>query len=151
MNSFWQVYTDGGARGNPGPAGIGVVINQCSVSQSDTIGKCDLVIAKHAYIGEGTNNQAEYKALILALEELEKLKVADPVEFFLDSKLVVEQVLRNYKMKNPGLAPLLATVWSLLDDLGVKTTFTHIPRERNKQADLLVNQAIDEGVRAMKE
>ena len=127
-----QIYTDGGARGNPGPAGIGAVI----WSGNELVGQ------HKKYIGKATNNQAEYKAVILALEEAKKL---DPVEldFFLDSELVVKQLNREYKVKDKDLAPLFVRVWNL--SMGFKkVTFTHVPREKNKEADKLVNEAIDQ-------
>jgi ribonuclease HI len=127
-----QIFTDGGARGNPGPAGIGVVI----WSGNELVGR------HKKYIGEATNNQAEYKAVILALEEAKKIG-AEELEFFLDSELVVKQLNREYKVKDKDLAPLFVQVWNL--SLGFKkTTFQHVPREKNKEADKLVNEAIDQ-------
>lgn len=126
-----QIFTDGGARGNPGPAGIGVVIWNGN----------ELVDRHKKYIGEATNNQAEYKAVILALEEASKLAVEE-LEFFLDSELVVKQINREYKVKDKDLAALFVQVWNL--NMGFKkATFTHVPREKNKEADKLVNEAID--------
>lgn len=126
-----QIHTDGGARGNPGPAGIGVVIWDGN----------NLVGRHNAYIGEATNNQAEYKAVILALQEARKLG-AEELEFFLDSELVVKQLNREYKVKDKDLAPLFVQVWNL--SLGFKkVTFEHVPREKNKEADKLVNEAIN--------
>jgi ribonuclease HI len=128
-----QIYTDGGARGNPGPAGIGVVI----WSGNNLVGR------HKNYIGEATNNQAEYKAVILALEEAKKLG-AEELDFFLDSELVVKQINREYKVKDKDLAPLFVQVWNL--SMGFKKViFKHIPREKNKEADKLVNEAIDSG------
>lgn len=130
-----QIYTDGGARGNPGPAGIGVVI---------WFG--DELVGRHKdYIGEATNNQAEYKAVILALLEAKKIG-AEELEFFLDSELVVKQLNREYKVKDKDLAPLFVQVWNL--SLGFKkATFQHVPREKNKEADKLVNEAIDQALK----
>ncbi len=127
-----QIFTDGGARGNPGPAGIGVVI----WSGNELVGR------HKKYIGVATNNQAEYKAVILALEEVKKLSVEE-LEFFLDSELVVKQLNREYKVKDKDLAPLFVQAWNL--SMGFKkATFTHVPREKNKEADKLVNEAIDQ-------
>ncbi len=126
-----QIYTDGGARGNPGPAGIGVVI-WCGNN---------LVGQYSKYIGETTNNQAEYQAVILGLEQAKKLG-AKEVEVCLDSELVAKQLNREYKVKDKDLAPLFVKVWNL--SLGFrKATFHHISREKNKEADKLVNEAID--------
>lgn len=122
------IYTDGGARGNPGPSGIGVHI----VSKGDY----------HQYIGEATNNQAEYRAVILALEKA-KLFRAQQLQFYLDSELVVKQLNQQYKIKDKELAKLFVKIWNLRLNFK-KTTFSYIPREKNKLADKLVNKALDE-------
>jgi ribonuclease HI len=130
-----QIYTDGGARGNPGPAGIGVVIWNGN----------ELVGRHKKYIGEATNNQAEYQAIILGLEQAKKLG-AEELECFLDSELVVKQLNREYKVKDKDLAPLFVRVWNL--SLGFKKIiFRHVPREENREADKLVNEAIDHGTK----
>lgn len=127
------IHTDGGARGNPGPAGIGVVIDTGEIKE----------IAK--YIGEATNNQAEYQAVVEALQYI--LETYDPtevtLEFMIDSELVVEQLNGNYKVKNEGLIPLYQTARDMVMRLGGRVTFTHITRDKNKEADRLVNFAID--------
>lgn len=130
------IHTDGGARGNPGPAGIGVYV-------TDTAGK---VVLEHSrYIGETTNNQAEYLAVVDALEHAKQLGGED-LDFFLDSELVVRQLNRQYKVKDAGLAPLFMRVWNL--GIGFhKVSFTHVRREANKEADRLVNEAIDRHLR----
>ncbi|MFA6603426.1 MAG: ribonuclease HI family protein [Patescibacteria group bacterium] len=126
------VHTDGGARGNPGPSGIGVYITDESGA----------VVLEHSrYIGETTNNQAEYTAVIDALEHCKTLG-AEEVGFFLDSELVVRQLNRQYKVRDAGLAPLFMRVWNLSVSFR-KLTFTHVRREFNKNADRLVNEAID--------
>lgn len=133
-----QVYTDGGARGNPGPAGIGVVIWHGN----------ELVGRYHKYIGETTNNQAEYQALIFGLNKVKELG-AEEVECFLDSELVVKQLKREYRVKDADLAPLFVKIWNI--SLGFKKiSFTHISREKNKEADKLVNQALDEHLKTEK-
>ncbi|XOU94736.1 MAG: ribonuclease HI family protein [Candidatus Kerfeldbacteria bacterium] len=126
-----DIYTDGGSRGNPGPSGIGVVIKE----NKENIG----TFAK--YIGEGTNNQAEYEAVILGLEEAKKLK-ADELNFFIDSELVVNQLNRKYKVKDQKLGSLFVKAWNLMTNFKL-VTYTHIPREKNTEADALVNQALD--------
>lgn len=129
------IHTDGGARGNPGPAGLGVFI-------TDETGK---VLLEHGrYIGETTNNQAEYTAVIDALEHAKKLGATD-IDFFLDSELVVKQLRHEYKVRDTTLAALFLRVWNLLGAFR-KVTFTHVRREKNKDADKLVNQAIDRHV-----
>lgn len=127
-----KLFTDGGARGNPGSAGIGAVI-------LDEEGK---VIAKISeYIGETTNNQAEYKALIAGLTKVKELG-AEELEVFLDSELVVKQLNREYRVKDKDLAPLFLQVYNI--SLGFKKIiFKHIYREKNELADKLVNQALD--------
>jgi ribonuclease HI len=139
VKTYYEVYTDGGSRGNPGSSGAGVVIDLCHD------GKCTNLIEKHQFLGEMTNNQAEYRALILAIDELAKLHIQDEINFYLDSKLVVEQINGNYKMKNAGLMPLFNEAKTKLNSFPVKIIFTYVPRERNKRADLLANQAMDEG------
>lgn len=133
------IFTDGGARGNPGPAGIGIVIKSLSHEVIESYGR---------YIGETTNNQAEYKALISALEKAVELR-AEEAECFLDSELLVKQLNHEYKVRDKDLAPLFLRVWNLLNKFK-KVTFKHIPRERNKEADKLVNEAIDRHLRENK-
>ncbi len=133
---FLKIYTDGGSFGNPGPSGIGAVF----------INEEDLIIKKISkYIGNATNNQAEYKAVLFALEEAKKIK-ASKIEFFLDSELVVKQLNREYKIKNKGLAPLFIKVWNLIQSFK-KVSFIHIPREKNKEADNLVKKVISEALK----
>lgn len=137
MTNEIHVYTDGGSRGNPGPAACGIVIKKCSGSN------CQTWAEKQVYLGEATNNQAEYQALLLALNELLILKPQEKVIFFLDSQLVVEQLNGRYKMKNVGLKPLFQSVQALLQKLKVDYSIQHIPRIENKRADMLVNMALD--------
>lgn len=131
------INTDGGARGNPGPAGIGVVI-------SDISGKVLGEFKK--YIGEATNNVAEYKALILGLEESEKiLNLKSEIlhlEVKMDSELIVRQMQGIYKIKEPTLKVLAEEVVKIKNNFA-SVSFTHIRREYNKHADKLVNEAID--------
>jgi len=131
------VYTDGGARGNPGPAGAGVVIYE----RDEKIGD-----AKQ-YLGERqTNNWAEYEAVEIALGRLLEMGMKGrDIEFRLDSQLVVEQLSGNWKIKDVNLRQQATDIRSLLKDFGV-VRFTYVPREQNKEADRLVNEAIDEGL-----
>jgi len=131
------VYTDGGARGNPGPAAIGVVIQ----SQGQTV-------KKYAeFIGQATNNQAEYQAIIFALKKIKllfgkkKAKVME-IEVCLDSELIAKQLNHQYKIKEKDLQPLFIKVWNLILDFG-QVSFKYISRQKNKEADRLVNQALD--------
>lgn len=128
------IYTDGGARGNPGPAGAGVVIQDG-----------DTVYEFKKYLGEKqTNNWAEYEAVALALQEAKKKGLAGrSVEVRLDSQLVAEQLSGNWKIKEPALKSQAAKVRALLVDFP-EHTFVYVPREQNKEADRLVNEAMDE-------
>lgn len=139
------IHTDGGSRGNPGPAAIGVVIEM-----ADQINSINLVnlINLSRYIGEATNNVAEYKAVLEALIWVKENLGFEDVElnFFLDSQLVVEQLKGNYKMKNEGLKPLFWEIREMVMLIKGGVTFTHVPREQNKDADLLVNKALDEAL-----
>ena len=126
------IYTDGGARGNPGPAGIGAGIFDEKGNTVEEISK---------YIGQATNNQAEYQALIAGLTKAKELGV-EKIEFFLDSELVVKQLNREYRVKDKDLALLFVQAYNLT--LGFKKViFKHIGREKNELADKLVNLALD--------
>lgn len=137
-----NIYTDGGARGNPGPAGIGVVF------QND---RGEVIYTHKEYIGEATNNQAEYLAIIKAIELVLKSKwflennrkESSKIVCKLDSQLVVEQICGNYKVKNSGISELISQLKNLLNQIEIHIEFIHIKRERNKLADKLVNKAID--------
>ncbi|NTW22036.1 ribonuclease HI family protein [Candidatus Falkowbacteria bacterium] len=132
MNEKLIIFTDGGARGNPGPAAIGAVIYD---EQRQVLSEIS------EYIGETTNNQAEYKAVVAAIAKAKELG-AKEVDFFLDSQLVVEQLNGNYKVKNKDLAPLFVQIYNA--SLGFrKVRYTHVRREQNQEADKLVNLALD--------
>jgi len=126
-------YTDGAARGNPGPAGAGVYI----VDMHDVF-----VDEAQLYLGEATNNVAEYRALLLALDRLEALE-AKEVIIRADSQLMIRQLTGEYRVKNQGLKPLFTEARSRLRNF-TSITLEHIPREENKEADRLANRAIDE-------
>jgi len=129
------IHTDGGARGNPGPAGIGIVIEDTDNQKKYHFKK---------YIGKTTNNQAEYQALLFALEKAHEMN-SDEALCYLDSELVVKQLHGTYRVKDQKLAPLFMKVWNLTQQFK-KITFTHVRREYNKEADLLVNMAIDDAL-----
>ncbi len=132
------VHTDGGARGNPGPAGIGAVIERKTEQGSE------LVAEISEYIGQATNNQAEYLSLITALERIIALKKQGSViKCYLDAELLVQQLKGAYRVKNARLKPLASRVQELVLALGGKVSFTAIPRASNRRADRLVNRAID--------
>jgi len=132
MNQTFITYSDGGARGNPGPAGIGAVLLNAEGGEIARISE---------YIGETTNNQAEYKALIRALEEAGKLG-AIKLQCHLDSELVVRQLQGRYKVREEGLKPLAEMALRLTRQFE-SVEFVHVKREKNKLADELVNKALD--------
>lgn len=126
------IYADGAARGNPGPASIGVTIK-------DEQGNLVADISRR--IGITTNNQAEYRAIIAALEKAISLG-AGYVELRSDSELVVRQISGRYRVKNEALKPLYQKAKQLAASLR-GFTITHIPREQNTEADKLANRALD--------
>ncbi len=142
---FFKIFTDGGARGNPGKAAIGfVVFNE--EGKEIKRGK--------KFIGQATNNIAEYQAVIEAMKFLKidlfaspvqqaKKKTEIKVDFFLDSLLVVNQLKGLYRIKNKNLATLVIEIRSLEKDLALIFNYHFVPREKNKIADQLVNQALD--------
>lgn len=144
-----NIYTDGGARGNPGPAAIGAVIKNEKGEVINSFGKV---------IGETTNNIAEYTAVVAALQWLRDdhivsigrlsltgmHRTGEPrISFFLDSSLVVNQLNGLFKVKETKLRELLLKVRMLEQEMGGNVSYTYIPREKNWEADLLVNQALD--------
>lgn len=143
------INTDGGSRGNPGPAAIGIVF-------SDNSGK--EIYSYKEFIGQGTNNEAEYRAIIKALDILVKshwfsLKNDSGGEVVcrLDSQLVVEQINGNYKVKQDHIKILISELREITGQIRLKITFSYIPREENKMADKLVNQALDQIMKAKTE
>ncbi len=129
------IHTDGGARGNPGAAGIGVVI------ENDD----GYILEEHAkYLGRTTNNQAEYHAAILGLKRAIELK-ASSVEIVTDSELLVKQAKGEYRVKDPDLSARLQELKALEIELGEPVNYRHIRRELNKRADDLANKAMDQG------
>lgn len=132
------VYTDGGARGNPGPSAIGVVIKNA---------KGDTLKEYGEYLGETTNNEAEYRAPIFALKKIkslwgkEKAKKSE-VQIFADSELLVKQLNGQYKIENSNIQRFFLELWNQKVDFK-KVSFTALRREKNKEADRLVNEALD--------
>lgn len=131
-NKRIEIYIDGGSRGNPGPAGIGVVI-------LDERGKKIKDIAK--YIGETTNNIAEYNALLYGLEEVLIIR-ADEILINMDSELVAKQLSGDYRVKDSNIKPLFERALNMLKSFK-SFEIKHIEREKNKEADKLVNKAIN--------
>ena len=129
------IYADGGARGNPGPAGAGVIIRN---DDGFVVGRIS------EYIGKKTNNQAEYQSVIMGLQEAANYG-AHEVHVHMDSELVVKQMNGDYKVKNDNIKPLYRIARELADGFK-EVRFIYIPREKNIDADKLVNQAINLGV-----
>lgn len=127
----YTIHTDGGARGNPGPAAIGAVIQQ-----GDT-----LVHQISQTIGSTTNNQAEYQAVHAALSWVQQQGGTD-VDLYADSELIVKQLRGEYKVKNKDLASWYVKCISLKNQIG-KVKFNVVRREQNSAADALVNEALD--------
>lgn len=129
------IYTDGGARSNPGPAGIG--IHMYAEGFEEKIGET---------IGTATNNVAEYTAVLRAIETiipLQGIHHFTKLSFFLDSELVQRQLIGQYKVKDPNMQEFHRTITSKLKELGIPFSFTHVRREQNKVADALYNAALD--------
>jgi ribonuclease HI len=130
----WLVYTDGASRGNPGEAAIGGAIYGPDGGEAHTVSR---------RIGRATNNEAEYQAAIAGLEAAVALGASE-VELRMDSELVVRQLEMRYKVRNPRLQPMFARLLELRRKFNVFEVRA-IPRERNKRADELANQALDRG------
>jgi ribonuclease HI len=133
----WRLYTDGASKGNPGPAGAGWVLmnkrNSC-------------LIKERLFLGEATNNEAEYQALILGLKKAQTLGIAE-IAIFLDSELLVRQITGLYQVKNPRLRIYYEQALDLLNKF-LKYDITHIPREQNQEADSMANEAIKKKYRS---
>jgi ribonuclease HI len=134
VNESIRIFTDGGSRGNPGPAAGGYFL---------THPQGRIIEGKGVFLGEATNNVAEYNGLIAALEAATRLG-ARQLEILTDSDLMVRQILGKYRVKNEGLKPLHARCIKLLAGFPI-WKIQHIPREKNTRADQIVNQALDRG------
>jgi ribonuclease HI len=140
LRKILHLYTDGAARGNPGPAGLGVVTEDDQKVRLRGL---------HRYLGIATNNEAEYHALIEGLKAVAPWN-PDRLEIFLDSNLVVEQVKGKYRVKKPELQKLHQQTMELLKQFDDKWTIAHVERDHNKGADAMANRAIDEHVERVK-
>lgn len=127
------VEADGGARGNPGPAGWGALVRAAETGE--------VLVARGEAIGTATNNVAEYRGLIAGLQAAAELG-ADSVEVRMDSKLVIEQMTGRWRIKHPGLRPLAAQAAALVRRFD-SVAWQWVPRERNREADRLANEAMD--------
>lgn len=135
-----SIYCDGGSRGNPGPSASAFIVYDNSDHKIDMSGK---------YLGVATNNVAEYEAVILALTYVKNHSTLQPfnhstINLFLDSLLVVSQLNGVYKVRDSRLREYVFKIQTLLAELNTKVVFSHIPREKNKEADLLVNETLDQ-------
>ncbi len=131
------IHTDGGARGNPGPAAIGVVIEGAGIGRKEY----------GEFLGKTTNNEAEYRSVVFALKKLKHLIGGEKaknsaVKIHTDSELLAKQLNGEYKIKDKNMQNLFFEVWNLKLDFG-EIIFAHIPREDNHGADKLVNQVLD--------
>lgn len=135
-----RIYTDGGSRGNPGIAGAGIYIEDEAAKE---------VYREAKFLGNKTNNEAEYLAFLTALEFLLAYEISHPgeieqAEFFSDSKLVVEQVNRNWKINKAELRALAETAWKNISVLPYQIRIQHVLRHKNSVADQLANDAMDQ-------
>ncbi|MCS6956820.1 MAG: ribonuclease HI family protein [Patescibacteria group bacterium] len=127
-----KVYTDGGSKGNPGPASIGVIIYLNN----------KIIFRHHSSIGIATNNDAEYQAVIFALEKIKELKnqyAIDKIIFHSDSQLLINQVNGFYKIKNGKIKEYILKIKILEQEINLPIVYKQIPREKNKEADKMVN------------
>lgn len=132
------LYTDGGSRGNPGPSALGVYIETLSKGYGE-------------FLGEKTNNEAEYAAIVSALRKVKSLIGKErakqtAVEVRMDSELACKQLNHEYKIENAKLQPLFLEVWNLMLDFG-DVVFVHVPREQNTLADAEANKAMDSALK----
>jgi len=134
------IHTDGGSRGNPGPAGAGAMLR-------DELGNS--VASVSQFLGTRTNNFAEYEAVILGFETLAKLVKGKTREtevvVKMDSELVVKQMRGEYKIKNTALKEQSIRLKKIMETFG-SVSFAHVPREENSDADALANEAMDRGI-----
>lgn len=126
-------YFDGASRGNPGDSGAGCLL----------VDNGEVIWEKAAYLGKKTNNEAEYNALINLLKEAKRRGIKK-IKIYGDSKLVVSQISKEWKIKMPHLYELAHKAWSLAENIDV--TYEWVPREKNKRADELSNEGIDSGI-----
>jgi ribonuclease HI len=128
-----RLYSDGAAKGNPGPAGAGAVLVEPSGQVVDKLGK---------FLGHQTNNYAEYMGLLIGLKRARELQVRE-LEVFADSELMIRQLAGRYQVKSPSLRPLYEEALKLLNEFE-RVKLVHVPREMNRAADEMSNRAIEE-------
>jgi ribonuclease HI len=136
MSNDLLIFSDGGSRGNPGPAACAFVVEK----------EGKIIFSQNKYLGKNTNNVAEYSGVILALTWLTKFSSenqVDSVNYFLDSLLITNQLNGIYKIKNENLKKYFEVIKKLENKIKIKINYKHIYREKNKMADLLVNKCLD--------
>lgn len=134
-----RIYTDGGSRGNPGPSASGAVLKSLKNGKEG-----EVIATASKYLGKTTNNQAEYTAIVIGLEKAKQLG-AKRVEMYLDSELATKQLNGRYRVKDQEIAKRFLEVKNLIHHFE-RVTFTHVRREKNKEADALVNEVLDRHV-----
>jgi ribonuclease HI len=141
MKNTVNIYSDGGSRGNPGPAASAYVAKT---------GNGEVLSEEGLYLGEATNNVAEYEAILLAWQWLRHQQQIKKAQFFIDSQLAVRQLTGVYKIKNTALKKIIRKIKRLesLVDFAVK--YQHLSREKNTEADALVNQVLDKNTKEKK-
>lgn len=144
-----QIYTDGGARGNPGPAAIGIVVKKETSLNAPGNDNTQIIFKSGKLIGEVTNNVAEYEAVKFALVWIKenlilKNENIEEINFYLDSNLVVQQLSGVFKVKDINLKNILVAVRILEQEVGGNIRYFYIPREKNQEADSMVNQALNQ-------
>lgn len=137
------IFSDGGSRGNPGPSAYGFVVYDDKQNE---------LFRGSQYLNIATNNQAEYRGVLGALEYIvsivdNKIENNPKITFYLDSELIVKQMNGEYKIKNEDLKPIYWQIRECIMKLGGKINFFHIPREKNKLADKLVNIELDKNIK----
>jgi len=136
MSNDLLILSDGGSRGNPGPAACAFVVEK----------EGKIIFSQNKYLGKNTNNVAEYSGVILALTWLTKYSSenqVDSINYFLDSLLITNQLNGIYKIKNENLKKYFDIIKNLEKKIKIKINYKHIYREKNKMADLLVNKCLD--------
>jgi ribonuclease HI len=136
MEKKIKIYSDGGSRGNPGPSAAAFLAKTSSG---------EIIHSEKLYLGKATNNIAEYNAVLMAWHWLDKIKdKPDKVDFYIDSQLVVRQLNGRYKIKSDHLKRLVNKIKSLEKRAEFSINYHHVKREKNKEADKLLNQVLDQ-------
>ncbi len=141
MKENFFVYCDGASRGNPGPSAAACLIFDSQKKLVARLGK---------YLGRGTNNEAEYQAVILALEKLKKME-AKKATFFLDSLFVVKQLNGKFRVKDERMKSFFLAIKRLIWETGIQVEFRYISRSKNTRADSLANKVLDKALKVKKQ